>query len=469
MIISPKVNLVPTNDPLIKQSSHSGHQSISERVTASFDKDFILGNAQIIQGPFRPVLENSALVIQTGVITDIGPTPSIRSKYPNLFFCDAEGAAILPGLFNSHTHLPMGFFRGLGRGKTNMIESFLFPAEKNLTRELVAPLSYSYLLDGLRAGVTSFVDHYYFSEGVASALETFQTRGWVGETVADLGGAFPGTDSWTRTVDLIEKSNYSSRIGFCIAPHAADTVSSSLLKRCADYARANKLPLHMHLSQSAGERQRVQARDGLSPVAAAEKAGALWENSIVVHLTSADEYDLKKIRDAGSTIGYCPTSTILYDKLADINKIFDMNIPMALATDCAASNDSADCLNELKMAAIIGKHQGIHEERLTPDHLLAMVTTIPAKALGVESKLGTLEKGKLADLSILPLGLSALPCKNLLANIIYSMGSRDVSHVMVDGKWLIWNKKLLLLNEQSLRHDYLKAVAEITNRINPVT
>lgn len=451
----------------IKNKPSSGQHSIDETAPLLSDREFILGNAQVVCGAFLPVIENGSLLIRAGRIIDVGETASVKAKYPNIPFLDAEGAAIIPGMFNAHTHLPMGFFRGLGRGKVDMIESFLFPAEKNLSAELVTPLSYSYLLDGLRAGVTSFVDHYYFSSGVASAIETFGARGWVGETIADLGGAFPGESSWERAVKLIEKSRYSSRIKFCIAPHAADTVSSPLLKRCADYARANNLPLHMHLSQSDGERKRVESRDGMTPVAAAEKAGALNENSLVVHLTSADEQDLRRIKNKGATIGYCPTSTILYDKLANIKLISDLEIPMAIATDCAASNDSADCLTELKIAALMGKHEGISEAKLSPDHLLAMVTTIPAKVLGVEKELGTLENGKIADLTVLPLRMSALPRKNLLANIIYSMGSRDVSHVMIDGKWIVWKNQLAYQSEKKLHDDYLSAVSEITRRISP--
>jgi 5-methylthioadenosine/S-adenosylhomocysteine deaminase len=452
----------------VQKNNRPGQHSIEDNAAAVLDGEFILGNAQLVCGAFLPIIENGALHIHSGRIRDIGPTDSITFKNPHIQFFDARGAAIIPGMFNAHTHLPMGFFRGLGRGKIDMIESFLFPAEKNLSEELVAPLSYSYLLDGLRAGVTSFVDHYYFSSGVAKALETFGARGWVGETIADLGGAFPGESSWDRAIKLIEKSRYSSRIRFCIAPHAADTVSSSMLRRCADFARANKLPLHMHLAQSEGERKRVESRDGLTPVAAAQKAGALGENSLVVHLTSASEQDLQIIKNSGSTIGYCPTSTILYDRLAKIKTISDLEIPMALATDCAASNDSADCLTELKFAALIGKHEGISDSKLSPDHLLAMVTTIPAKVLGVGQDLGTLEKGKIADLTILPLRLSALPRENLLANIIYSMGSRDITHVMIDGKWIIWKGQLASNSERTLHDDYLTAVSEITKRISPM-
>lgn len=429
------------------------------------ERDFLIGNARVVIGAFRPILDNGAVAVSAGRILDVGETSALRAKYTNFKFFDAAGSVCLPGLINSHTHLPMGFFRGLGHGKKDMIESFLFPAEKNLSAELTEPLSYSYLIDGLRAGVTTFVDHYYFSQGVGKALERLGVRGWIGETVADLGGAFPGIASFERAVKLIESKNFSSLIKHCIAPHAADTVSASLLKQCADYARANKLPLHMHLSQSAGELARVKARDGVSPVLAAKKAGALWEQSLVAHLTSASDEDLKIIKDTGATLAYCPSSTILYDHLANIKLASALEIPFALGTDCPASNDSADCLTELKFAGLIGRHAGIAHQQLSPDHLLAMSTINPARALGAERDVGSLEKGKVADLILLRCDVSALPAQNLLANIIYSMGSRDVTHVLVNGAWRLWNQSLVGINEKTLRNDYLLAIKEINQRL----
>ena len=443
--------------------------SLEDETSPSTKSGFIIAHATIIQGAFLPVHEDAALAIQDGKIIDIGSSDTLRQRHSQFRLFDATGHIIIPGLFNAHTHVPMGFFRGLGHGKTNMIESFLFPAEKRLSAELLEPLSYSYILDGLRAGVTSFVDHYYFSHGVARAFETFGVRGWIGETVADLGGAFPGKDSWKRAKTLIEKSNFGDLIRHTVAPHAADTVSPTLLKECAEFAKANSLPLHMHLSQSQGELDRVKRRDGLTPVAAAFKAGALYERSLVVHLTSANDDDFSIIKNAGATMGYCPTSTILYDHLANIKLADELGIPMAIGTDCAASNDSADCLTELKIAGLLAKQQGVPQDHNSPDHLLAMVTTIPAKVLGVGHELGTLEPGKKADLIVLKAGLSALPNQNHLANIIYSMGSRDVKHVMVAGEWKLWNGKLENLNESQLREDYLEAVSEISARIQPTT
>lgn len=425
----------------------------------------IVGHATIIPGPFHKPLQDAAVVVEQNRIVWVGSTAEAQKRYPAHSFLDATGNVIIPGLFNTHTHVAMGFFRGLGHGQSDMIENFLFPAERNLTPELLEPLSYSYILDGLRAGVTSFVDHYYFSHGIGRAFDKMGVRAWLGETVADIGGAFPGVDSWRRAQDLMSAKDLSSRIRFVVAPHATDTVSPALLKEIASWANANNVPLHMHLAQTAGERARVEQRDGRSPVATAAACGALGPNSLVVHLTNVSDEDVALLAQSKSTIGWCPASTVIYDRLAPVQKFIANGIPLAIGTDCAASNDSADVLGELRTAGLFARHAGVPHYALSCDHLLAMATTQPAAVLGMQKELGTLEAGRLADFVILNIRLSALPIENPLANVIYSMGARDVTHVMIDGSWALWNRKLATADENELQQKYLQAVHEITRRV----
>ena len=113
----------------------------------------------------------------------------------------------------------------------------------------------------------------------------------------------------------------------------------------------------------------------------------------------------------------------------------------------------------------MARHQGVAISQLSPDHLLAMATTIPATVLGVSAELGTLEVGKQADLIFLKESLSSEPKKNPLANVIYSMGARDVTHVMINGNWTLWNRNLPNLDHDELTSQYLAAVNEIQKRI----
>lgn len=419
----------------------------------------------IITGDGR-VLADGALALRGSRILAVGPADEIRQQWP-LPVVPSDGFMAIPGLINSHTHVPMSFFRGLGHERKDMIETFLFPAEKALTPELVEPLSYSYIFNGLRAGVTCFNDHYYFSEGVGRALDRLGLRGVVGETTADLGGAFPTMETWKRSKTLIEKWPFSSRITASVAPHAADTVSETLLKACAAFAKANDLPLHLHLSQTRGERQRVTAKYGVSPVQLAERNGILGPKTLAVHLISADSADLQRLADTGTGAGFCPASQIIYEKLAPIEEFLAKGIPVAIGTDCAACNDNADMMAELKLTALLLKEHGIPDDLRSPSKVLAMATKDPAKILGLEKTIGSLAAGMAADVVFLRRDLGTEPMLSPETNLIYSLSSQHIDHVMVDGKWVLWQKSLPNANEQELVQQYQQAVSEIRRRVYP--
>ncbi len=433
---------------------------------------------KIAAGDKFEIIRDGAIVVESENIVAIGSSDSILKKNAKAERIDARGFIAIPGLINAHTHAPMGFFRGLGHGLDNMIETFLFPAERFLTPDLIEPLSYSYICSGLRSGVTCFADHYYFSRGVARALDRFGVRGVVGETVADLGGAFPSDGAWRNAQNLIEHWDFSSRIIPAIAPHAADTVSLGLLKEMAQYSKKHQIPLHMHLSQTHGERTRVMKREKISPVAFAKKAGALTPQSLLVHLVSADETDIKILRDSGGTAVICPTSQVIYEELAPIPFFFHYDVPIAIATDCAASNDSSDIFSELKVSAVLFRDRLHHipgkgkkrspekvEQFISPEHLLKMTTLYPAKALGLRQRIGSLACGKAADIVFIKDDITLEPSERLLTNLVYSASSAHVQHVMVEGKWVLWNREPTFIDANEMTQGYENAVDEIKKRV----
>ena len=377
---------------------------------------------------------------------------------------DGTGFLAIPGLINAHTHAAMGFFRGLGHGRTNMIETFLFPAEKALTPELLEPLSWSYLITSLRAGVTCVADHYYMIAGVGRALERLGMRGFIGETIADLGGAFPGWESWTRARETIDSWQFSDLVRPVIAPHAADTVSGKMLREAAQFAKQRHLTLHMHLSQTTGELHRVRQQDGMTPVQKAFTCEALWDRTLAVHMVSAREADYAELRASGATAVICPASQIIYEHLAPLENIAATGVHWATATDCAASNDGADLLNDCKWLGLLARDRRIADDTFDPRALLASVTTVPARALGMSGKLGTLAAGSLADIVFVRDDISMRPAFNDVRNLIYSAGSSGVEHVMINGKWRLWKRELCGASEQDLTNAFEGAVREIMRR-----
>ncbi|MEZ4743282.1 MAG: amidohydrolase family protein [Bdellovibrionota bacterium] len=199
-------------------------------VFQNMNGQFCFKNVDVIVGDGQ-VFKKCYLAIDEKKISYIDDKPPLWLQNNPQNIVDGNGYLVIPGLINAHTHAAMGFFRDLGHQRQSMIESFLFPAEKSLYPELIEPLTWSFIYGSLLSGVTCIVDHYYFSKGVGTALEKIGMRGVLGETVADIGGAFPGEDSLNRALEDLESWNFSERIKPAIAPHAADTVSDKLLKK----------------------------------------------------------------------------------------------------------------------------------------------------------------------------------------------------------------------------------------------
>jgi 5-methylthioadenosine/S-adenosylhomocysteine deaminase len=426
----------------------------------SFDtrSGFLISNINLVVSVVD-IRHHTFIAIQDGCIVDIGYSHQTQPEQQLWPVIDGCGYWLIPGLVNSHTHAAMGFFRGLGHGRLNMIETYLFPAEKKLSAELIEPLSYSYLVGGLLSGTTSVFDHYYFVEGVGKALDRLGMRGWIGETVADLGGAFPGQSSWSRAVNHIQRWPHSSRIKPMLAPHAADTTSPELLKDVVSYAKNAKLPIHLHLSQTAGEKARVEKLRGVSPVSYAHRQGVLGPQTLAVHLTSVDDHDVNLLQSTGTSIGFCPASQMIFEKLAPIGKFTNANLNVVLGTDCAASNDTSDMLAEMRCTALLSRSQ----IELKPDQVFNMATANAGSFLS--SNIGTLNIGSAADFAVLKADLSTLPVEDPVSNLVYSWTSRSVNHVMVDGAWVVWDSKLVKVSEETLTNDYVAAVAEIKKRL----
>ncbi len=401
---------------------------------------------------------------QNGLIKDVGAMESFSNElYQNFQHVDATGYWLTPGLINAHTHVPMSFFRGLAHKKEQMIEKFMFPLEKSLTPDLITPLSYSYIIDGLKSGVTTFGDHYYFARQVANAFDDLGVRAVVGETLADESGAFPSRAKISEVKLWLDEWPHSSRITAALAPHATNTVSFEFLKEICSLAKDRDLPIHMHLAQTQREHQEVSQRYGMSPVSLAIKAGLKGPKALAVHLVAVSETDIAAIKKENITPCFCPASQIIYEKLAPIDLFYKEEIPFALATDCAASHDSTDLMSEMRLAYLLLRDRlgGEAALNISLKNIFAATTMNPAKALGLERQAGVLAPGYKADIVFLKEDIGALPLFAPLENYIFSLRSRHVQHVMIDGHWVLWRQELYSKKEKDLSELYSNAVNSI--------
>ena len=216
--------------------------------------------------------------------------------------------------------------------------------------------------------------------------------------------------------------------------------------------KTTKLRIHIHLHETAFEVEQSEKEFGKRPVKRLYELGLLSPDCIVVHMTQVNDEDFELIRKSGAHVVHCPESNLkLASGFAPIGKMLDANINVAIGTDSAASNDNLNMFEELHIAAILAKAQSGDPTCLPAKKALEMATINGAKALGLEKEIGSIEKGKAADLIAIDLSpYITQPVYNPISHLVYSVNALQVSHVWVAGKILLKNGALTEMDVNAL-------------------
>jgi 5-methylthioadenosine/S-adenosylhomocysteine deaminase len=401
------------------------------------------------------------LVIEKNKIQEIFPSSIKNKKYKNATLIDGSDFLITPGLWNGHNHSALSYLRSQGHGHKHMIEDLFFKTEPHLTEKLVEALALPDLITGLKSGTVGFVDHYYFHRGTARAIDSLGLRGFVSDTFLDNFGPFKGKKFFHDFKASIKKWNFSERVKPCVGPHATNTTSKSFFKELNDFARAENLKTHFHLSQTRSEFDTALKEHGKTPIQLADSIGALNENALAVHVIHAEGDDFKILQNSGVSIGFCPTSQIIFEKLAPIDLFLKHKIPLVVGTDDAASNDLADMHQEIKIAALLARDRGADTKNLAKKFFEASTRSVP-RFFGIPS--GLIEPGYFADLLFYPLTMESQPRQNIFESYVFSMNAGFLKASMIDGRFRLWNKEIIDLPQQDLEEKYQKALTVISKK-----
>lgn len=376
-------------------------------------------------------IEDGYLIVSEGEIQEVGAWSDLSpEQQTEPSWEDLSGHWLTPGFCNSHTHVAMSFMRDVAHDQPQMIESLFFPVEKELTAEDISIFSYPSIAASVQSGVTSFVDHYYHIEAVGEALTHVGARGFLAETLADLGGAMPSRKPLDQVLQAQQWSQDPKQLQrFLLGPHAMNTVSRDYAEEISQRSSDNGTPIHMHLAQSQLENEFCKKQHQATAVEVAEQTGLLSERTLAVHLIKANKDDQLKLKKTGTFVGLCPTSQILYEHLAPINEFQDSGLKGLLGTDCAASHDSMDILSELRTLYLLHRHE---QKNLSAKQILATVWSGPAQWLKLP--IGALKPKHFADFVIFKPDLSSTPSYSPLTHLIMSLSSRHVSQVVVAGE-----------------------------------
>ena len=425
--------------------------------TAKKEKvDLLVSGATIItMDGERRVLEDGAVAVKGDVIVAVGPRSEIESKYAATQIINAKGKLVLPGFINGHTHVPMTLFRGLHDDVTldDWLRKYIFPAEaKNVNEEFVRWGTRLAAAEQIRGGVTTFADMYYFEDAVAEETKAAGMRGVLGETFID----FPAPDNKTNAAVMEYAEKFLKRwqgdplIHAAPAPHSIYTCSQKTLQDAAALARKYNAPILIHVAEMKKELDDSRAKNGTTPVQYLEKIGILGPDVVAAHCIFVDAADRKILADRKVGCVHNPSSNMmLASGVSPVPEMRAVGVAVGLGTDGpAGSNNDLDLMEEIDLAAKLAKITKMDPLALNAKAVVEMATIDGARALHMEREIGSLEAGKKADLILIGLDApNAVPMYDAYAQVAYALKGSDVETVVIGGRVVMRDKKLLTVDE----------------------
>ncbi|MGV9643833.1 amidohydrolase [Streptomyces sp. NPDC004822] len=397
--------------------------------------------------------EDASVIVRDGVVEAV-VSGAEAGGVPARERIDAQGQIALPGLINCHTHAPMAALRGVAEDLPTdaWFNDVVWPVESNLTArdvELGARLACAEMI---RAGVTCFADHYFSMDAVAAVVEECGIRAHLGEAFFSSQG--PRGRERSLEFALTHRGGAGGRITTALAPHAPYTVDDADLAATAALAREHGLPVHLHAAENRDQTTTSLARHGVTPVEVLRRTGLLDTDVLIAHGTGILDEDLPALRDAGGRVavataprGYLkfgwPTTT-------PVRALHEIGVPVGLATDGAASNNSLDVWESMALTALVQKSTTGDPRWLTARQALHHATLQSARAVGLGDSLGSIAPGRRADIVLVDVsGPHTQPVHDLAATLVHSARSSDVRTTIVDGRILMRDRELLTIDVPS--------------------
>jgi 5-methylthioadenosine/S-adenosylhomocysteine deaminase len=414
-------------------------------------------------------LHDHSLLIDEGRIVAVVPTTSAERDYAAATHVVLGTHALLPGLINAHTHGAMTLFRGIADDVplATWLHEHIWPHEARfVSAEFVHDGTLLAAGEMIRGGITCCHDMYFFPDAAARAYDIAGMRAVLGLPILDfptpyaadadayLQAGLAARDAWKR----------EPRLAFSLAPHAPYTVSDASWATIITFARQLDMPIQTHLLETADEREQSIQQHGLPPLQRLHRLGATGPGFIAIHAVHVNASDMALLAEYGCQVVHCPISNLkLASGIAPVTQMQKLGINVALGTDGSASNNRLDMFGEARAASLLAKVVAHDAAALPAAAVLRMATLDGATALGLDRDIGSLERGKFADVIAVDLGgFEHAPCYDPVSHLVHVTGRDQVSDVWVAGEQLLASGTLtrMDINDLSSRarlwHERLK-------------
>ena len=432
------------------------------------DNTILIKNAFILNSD-NSESKKQSLLIKNDLIAEISDEID-ESNVDKII--DAKGKILLPGFINTHTHLSMTLFRGLADDLSldSWLNDHIWPMEANLNGDYCYIGALLGAVELIKSGTTTFSDMYFYMEDVARAIDDAGIRAVLSYGMIDFGDEERRKNEINENLSLFKNCNgmADGRIKVFLGPHSPYTASEELLVQVRQLADEYNMGIHIHVSETEKEINDSLDEKGLRPFEYLDKIGLLGPDVVAAHCVWLSDKEIEIIKKHDVKISHNPCSNMkLASGIAPISKLIENDICVSIGTDGASSNNNLDLIEELKTASLLQKVSTLDPKVLNSSQSLAMGTIEGAKALGLDSEIGSIEVGKKADIILIDTNSANMvpDSSSLSSNIIYSANGSNVDTTICNGKILMENKKLTVLDEQEIYEKAKIAIKELKEAI----
>jgi 5-methylthioadenosine/S-adenosylhomocysteine deaminase len=407
------------------------------------------------------------ILVRGDRIAEIRPTGS--PPEPGVTVLEANRMLAMPGLINTHAHVPMVLFRGLAEDVPieRWFNDFIWPLESNLTEADVYWGAMLGLIEMIEGGVTTVADHYFFMDQVARAIDEAGTRAHLGQAVFSSRGHQVLAESAAFAERW--KGGAGGRITTCMAPHAPYTCDDGFLRACVGHATRLGIGIHIHAAEEMNQTLASVQKRGRTPIQVLEDTGVLGVPTLIAHGCGLMPQDVELLARHRAHVGiaHAPKTYLkLAMGLTPIRALRKAGVAVGLATDGAVSNNTLDVFESLRLMTLMQKHEAQDPEVLPIPEALDIATRGSAAALGLGDRIGTLAPGYQADLLLVDTrGAHWQPPHNLTAGLVYSARASDVHTVMVAGRVIMSERRLLTLDKERVLAEVASTMERLSQRV----
>ena len=400
------------------------------------------------------VFDHHSIALSKNRINAILPTELAEQKFATAEQVNLRTHAVIPGLVNAHTHAAMSLFRGAAEDLPlqDWLQQKIWPLEgKWVTEQFVRDGTRLAFAEMIRSGATCMNDMYMFPDVVGEVAKSVGMRSSLGMIVLEFPTAWAqnATEYLDKGMRLYEEFSDEPLISTIFAPHAPYTVADETFETIANLSDKYDLPIHMHVHETKDEVENSLNQHGVRPIERLRQLGLVNSKLMAVHSTQLTPDETSLFADSQVSVVHCPKSNLkLASGICPVAQLLEKKVNVAIGTDGAASNNSLNMIEEMRFAGLIAKVSSGDASKVSVNEVLRMATINGAQSLGLESEIGSLQEGKLADITAIDLDdINSFPVYDPVAQIVYAATRNQVTDVWIDGRRVLENRKLTSIDE----------------------